>query len=261
MLNLDMTNLVNKRIVVTRARHQAAALESLIRQQGGIPIAYPCIEIAPPGDSAALDGHLTNLAEFDWLMLTSGNAARAIAERLTALDLQPGLCRIKVAVAGRGTGDALWDALAVEADFMPAVFGAESLANTLPLSAGERVFLPQSALADENAARTLRLRGGEVSAAVAYDTVCGRGGADVPTMLQRDEIDALTFASPSAAAFFAQRSQLERMPDLPTACIGQSTAARAADLGFRRALTARQPSLRGMVNALAAHFSSKKPSS
>ena len=43
-----MNELAGKRIVNTRAAHQAAEFSALLRQHGAIPIEYPCIEIAPP---------------------------------------------------------------------------------------------------------------------------------------------------------------------------------------------------------------------
>lgn len=250
-----MTALFNKRIVVTRARHQAADLENLIRKQGAVPVPYPCIAIVPPKNTTALDARLASLAEFDWLLLTSANTVQALSERLTRLKLRPDWTKIRIAAVGHKTSAELEAMLAAAADFIPPSFTAECLANTLPLAAGSRLFLPQSALADERVADIFRTRGAEVITAVAYHTAIGRGGADVPAMLQRNEIDALTFASPSALKYFVQRSQLDRMPDLPAACIGASTAQSAAEIGFRRALAPQEYSLRGMIHALVDYYS------
>ena len=255
-----MTVLFNKRIVVTRAAHQAAALENAIREQGAVPVSYPCIAIVPPKDRAALDAHLASLAEFDWLLLTSANTVRAVSERLTELKLQPDWTKIKIAAVGRRTGVELRELLAAASDFIPAASTAECLANSLPLRAGDGLFLPQSALADEAVADILRTRGAEVITAVAYHTVIGRGGGDVPAMMRRNEIDALTFTSPSALKYFAQRSRLDRMPDLPAVCIGPSTARSAAEIGFRQVLVPQEYSLRGMIDALVDYYSApKKP--
>jgi len=255
-----MTVLFNKRIVVTRARHQAPDLENLIRKQGAVPIPYPCLAIVPPEDTDALDARLASLTEFDWLLLTSTNTVHALSERLTRLKPRPDWTKIKVAAVGRKTSAELEAVLAAAADFIPPAFTAECLANTLPLTAGSRLFLPQSALADERVADILRTRGAEVITAVAYHTAIGRGGADVPAMIQRNEIDALTFASPSALTYFVQRSQLDRMPDLPAACIGASTAQSAAEIGFRQVLAPQEYSLRGMIHALVDYYSTSPKS-
>ena len=75
----DAKPLAGKRIVVTRARHQAPPLADLIRKVGGAPLPYPCIAILPPSDPRPLAECLRRLDEYDWLLLTSGNSARAIA--------------------------------------------------------------------------------------------------------------------------------------------------------------------------------------
>jgi uroporphyrinogen-III synthase len=47
-----MSTLVGKRIVNTRAVHQAEALNTLLRARGALPLDYPCIAIVPSQDSA-----------------------------------------------------------------------------------------------------------------------------------------------------------------------------------------------------------------
>jgi hypothetical protein len=79
--------LSGKRVVVTRAPHQAEELVSLLRDYGARPIFYPCIDIAPPEDTTALDAALRDVAAFDWLILTSANTVRALATHLEALGL------------------------------------------------------------------------------------------------------------------------------------------------------------------------------
>ena len=53
----DRSPLASKHIAVTRARHQAAELEELIRELGGVPIPFPCIAIEP-AEPNALDHYL-----------------------------------------------------------------------------------------------------------------------------------------------------------------------------------------------------------
>ena len=64
-----MSTLVGKRVVITRAPHQADELAALLRERGAEALLYPCIDIAPPEDSAALDAALHTAANggFDCL--------------------------------------------------------------------------------------------------------------------------------------------------------------------------------------------------
>ena len=246
--------LYGKRIAVTRAANQAPALGRQLRARGAIPIDFPCIAIQALRDPARLDQLLHNLHSFDLLVLTSSNAVAAMSDRLRALDLQPDWSALRIAALGPATAKASEDLLNRKPDFLPASPSGDCLARSLPLAPGERVFLPQSALADEKTAQILRERGVEVSATVAYHTVMGSGGRDLPAMIKRGEIDALTFVSPSALRYFRQRCQLPAALDLPAACIGPATASAAAELGFRRIVAPESASLEAMLEALAAHF-------
>lgn len=241
--------LAGKRIVVTRASHQAAGWEAVIRQFGAAPIAYPCIGIAPPLDIAALDHCLGRLHEYDWLAFSSGNAVRAVAERARALAVLPDLKRMRVAALGPATEAEVRRQMGKGADFVPTATNVEALARAIPIVQGSRALLPQSDLADEQAAEIMRARGAEVSAVVAYRTVIGVGGADVPAMIANGEIDALSFASPSAAQFFRRRCGAPAALELPALCLGARTAGAAIDAGFRCVITSPKFGLRALIMA------------
>lgn len=78
--------LAGKRVVNTRAAHQAAELDRLLRDRGAVPLSFPCIAIRPPTDVAPLDAALGRLADggFDWVVFTSANTVEAVAGRLSA---------------------------------------------------------------------------------------------------------------------------------------------------------------------------------
>src|SRR6266478_4345735 len=69
-----MPTLTNKRILITRTRHQASDLAAQLEALGASPILIPTIEIVPPASFAALDAALTCLRTYDWLVFTSPNA-------------------------------------------------------------------------------------------------------------------------------------------------------------------------------------------
>ncbi|HRW50321.1 MAG TPA: uroporphyrinogen-III synthase, partial [Caldilinea sp.] len=84
---MSQNGLRGRRVVVTQAEHQAPALIGLLEARGATALPYPCIAIVPPADIAPLDECLQRLAggAFDWLVLTSANGVRIVAERLDAL--------------------------------------------------------------------------------------------------------------------------------------------------------------------------------
>jgi uroporphyrinogen-III synthase len=73
--------LTNKRILITRTRHQASDLAAQLEALGATPILIPTIEIIPPATYAPLDAAITNLGSYNWLIFTSANAVEAFHHR------------------------------------------------------------------------------------------------------------------------------------------------------------------------------------
>jgi uroporphyrinogen-III synthase len=65
------------RIVVTRAAHQAGELARPLSAAGAEVILLPTVSISPPKDPARLESAARHAGEYDWLFLTSVNAANA----------------------------------------------------------------------------------------------------------------------------------------------------------------------------------------
>ena len=250
----DRTALEGKAIVVTRALNQAASLERALRERGAVPISYPCIAIKQPTDTRELDEQLSDLARFEILLLTSANVVTTIANRLRALALDPDWSRIRIAVVGKATEEALREQLGPAADFTPAAGTGDALARALPIQTGSRVLLPQSTVAGDYLAQILRARGAQVSKVIAYETVMGSGGADLPAMIAAGAVDALTFVSPSAARNFTRRCPLPAAKALPAACLGSVTAERSAELGFTVVIAPAVTGAEAMLDALDTHF-------
>ena len=252
----DDKPLAGQRIAVTRALHQAPPIEALIREWGGIPFRYPCIAVERSPDPRQLDGYLRRLYEFDWLLLTSANTVRALADSLADSRIRLAEIPIRVATAGPATAEEAQRLLSCDIHFVPDQYGAAHLARSLPLGGNPHILLPQSDRAAESTAEALRSRGAQVTTVVAYRTVPGEGGVDLPALIARGEIDALSFTSPSAIAFFRRRCPLAAARELPALCIGAATAAAARAHGFQRVIRPEQPTLRDMLAALANHFAS-----
>ncbi|MBZ0295909.1 MAG: uroporphyrinogen-III synthase [Anaerolineae bacterium] len=249
----------DKRIVNTRALHQAQAFDDLIAARGAQPLSYPCIAIQPSADSRALDAALQQLDQFDWLVITSANTVMALAARAEALGID--LARyaaLRVGAIGPATAEAARTQLGLTCDLMPEEYIAEALAETLRPIAGARIFLPESAIARPTLAQMLTEAGAEVTVVTAYETVCGSGGVDLPALLAQGAVDAVTFTSSSTVRCF-----VERLPDdaaldgLCMACIGPKTARTAHEYGLKPVVSAATHTLEGILDALAAYYRSQ----
>lgn len=253
-------SLHDKRIVNTRAMHQADEFDALIRARGAVPVSYPCIAVEPPDDTNALDSALRQLIDgaYDWLVLTSANTVISLKQRIDSLSLdllkaQP----FRVAVVGTSTADAATSQLGLSVDLVPDEFVAESLANALLNVGGGKIFLPESAIARPTLAEALRDGGANVHVVKAYETVCGSGGDD----LRENEIDVVTFTSSSTVTYFFERLAADGLtqPDLGSvryACIGPKTATTAHEYGLLDVIVPDTYTLSGLLDALECQLNS-----
>lgn len=207
------------RVVVVRSERRAGPLVERLEAAGLEAVRCPLIEIEALGDAPVeLDG-------YDWLIVTSPNAAEELARRGTI-----GAAR-GVAVIGPGTAAAL-AAAGLEVGLVPAVATQEGLLTALPRPAG-RVLVVAAAgarrlLADELGADFLPL----------YRTVELR-----PRELP--EGDLVVLASSSQARAFARLGV-----DLPVVSIGPQTTATARAAGLRVVAEAEVHDLDGLVAAV-----------
>ena len=96
-----MSALAGRRVVVTRAAEQAGDLVSLLEAAGATAVVVPLIEIVSQPAACELLAAL-DLADFDWLVVTSPNGASAY---LDAHSSAPS----NVAAVGATTAAALTD--------------------------------------------------------------------------------------------------------------------------------------------------------
>lgn len=246
-------SLHSKRIVVTRAPHQASALIHLLEARGAVAIRYPTIDIAPPAHNADLDAALQDVARFDWVIFTSSNTVAMIAMRCSALHIRPAFSTTKLVAIGTSTAQSLQEHFAQGADFIPAKQSGEGLLAEFDAN-GATIFLPQSEKADDTLAEGLREKGATVTAVVAYHNVIGNGGEDLPTLLASHEVDAFTFTSPSTVENLLKRLNVDQPPQLPAACIGPTTADAARTAGFETIIMPDTYALEPMIDALDVHF-------
>ena len=153
--------LANKRILITRTRHQASELATQLEALGATAILIPTIEIAPPASFAALDAALTCLRTYDWLVFTSANAVEAFHRRAQFLHLTQ-LPR-HIAAIGPATLRAA-NEIGLTVDLVPTPYIAESLAEALiPEAPGKSFLLVRAAEARDTLPAALTAAGATVT--------------------------------------------------------------------------------------------------
>jgi uroporphyrinogen-III synthase len=249
--------LAGRRILVTRAAHQAGKLCDGLRALGAEPVAVPVLEIRPPASFAPLDAALRRLDSYDWLLLTSNNTVRALVERagLLGISLQ-GIAPPQVAAVGKATAAAARQAGLLVA-FVPESYVAESLVKGLlpTLQNGQRILLARAAVARDVIPDALRSAGAEVDVVDAYQNALP---ATAPEQLRRavDEgLDAATFTSSSSATHLAEAARAAGVAwpfaAVPAISIGPITSQTLRELGWPPAAEAEPFDIPGLIAAVA----------
>ncbi len=252
----DKLPLSGKRVLVTRAREQAADFSDLLRAQGAEPIEVSVLEIVPPDSYGELDGAIRGLDRYDWVVFTSANGVRAFLGRLAALGLDTHMLGgARLGAIGPATAAELRECQ-LEVDFVPHEYVAEGVAaGLIELGVhGKRVLLPQADLARDVLKTDLERAGAVVDAVVSYRTVPAREDLSklVPD-LAAGRIDVVTLASSSTARNLVEGLGANAVALLSRsliACIGPVTAKTAAELGLRVGVVAPEHTMQGLVEAI-----------
>ena len=246
--------LSGRRVLVTRAVHQAGKLSEGLLAAGAEPVEVPILDIRPPASFKPLDQALHQLDQYHWLILTSANTVRAISERTAELgiSLQPPVT-LKVATVGDATAAAA-RAAGFAVTLVPESYVAESMLRGLTsLVAGRKVLLARATIARDLVPEVLRKAGAEVTVVDAYRNVMPE---DAPERLLRalaSGIDAATFTSSSSANHLADAARMAgiKFPFAKVAAvsIGPVTSQTLRQLGWEPAAEANPSDISGLIAA------------
>jgi len=261
--------------VVTRVREQAEPFCRELAARGAMPLCLPTVQFVPPDDLQPLDRELRRLGDFDWLLLTSQNAVRALVDRcrelgfelsdaLSSAGPEEGSHELEVAAVGPATAEAAARA-GLLVDYVARDHQALGLAAELaPRLRGARVFWPHSDRSAAELADALRGAGANVVAVVAYRTVHAAPQDDaVLEQLRCGAADVVTFFSPSAFRNLAEDVGFETLraihPQTAFAAIGPVTASALSEAGLHPQIISADASVASFVAALSDYFSLAAP--
>jgi uroporphyrinogen III methyltransferase/synthase len=236
-------------VVVTRAETADGPLSSQLKSLGLRVFVWPAIEVTK-SDSSELDAALARIGQFDWIVFASRHAVTPVLAQLSA---QPK--NLKVAAVGKATAQVLkqrgWNV-----DLVPDDSNAGALVTAFEseVKQGMRVLYPASSRALPMIAKGLTQLGADVTQVEAYrtDAATGLDVAECRARIDRNEIGAVTFASPSAVIELERalgREHFEKLfSNAAAVAIGPTTARVLTELG-RTPVLAESATLRGLANA------------
>jgi len=234
-------------VVVTAA---AGSFPGLLEALRGVPAAVeevPLMTFAPPLDWRPVDMAARGLGRFEAVAFTSPRAARAFAERMAALGMEPTGKPKAIWAAGARTAQSLGEDLGTvrlpdERDV--AEQGAAAALAGAMLAAGVRgpVLFPAGDIRRDELPARLREAGIEVEEVVCYRSVLA-GEADARSAAGRARV--IIVASPSVAELLARACPVAGRPDL--LAVGPTTAAAARAAGWAPAGVAARPTAEALA--------------
>jgi uroporphyrinogen III methyltransferase/synthase len=247
--------LFGRRIVVTRARRQAAQLADRLERSAAEVIEFPTIEIAElPVAASVFDGARGK----DWLVLTSVNGVESFFGQLRAAgrDLRE-LAGVRIAAIGPATREAV-EARGVLVAAQPAEYRAEALLDALGAVAGKKILLARAEVAREILPETLRERGADVEVVPVYRTSHPERPAEAFT----EDFDLITFTSSSTVTGFDARTGGRARQVLAgkfVAAIGPITAGTLTSLGIGVDVMPREYTIDALASEIEAFFANRPP--
>lgn len=251
--------LFGKRIVVTRTRQQSSSLKRQLEGLGAEVLEAPTIRIADPSESdlALFYKAIDEVERYGWVVLTSGNAVDAFADRLAAAGRDSrALAGVRFACIGGPTAERLRDRLNIAADFIPSRMVSDTFIAEFPSAhaiRGVRVLLPAADIAGPAIAERLRDAGAELDEVTAYRTLPVVALPEPVVEAFRDgAVDWVTFTSSSTATNLVgllgdDASCLSRCQ---RASIGPKTSQTLADAGYPPTVEADPHDVAGLVAAM-----------
>jgi len=261
----DAPPLAGCRVLVSRAKKQAGALSSALRELGCGVIEIPFIEIRRPISYRPLDSALRNLATYDWLILTSVNGVKALFERMARKRLDASaLAHLKIAAIGPATKSAI-EQHGLHVTLTPKEYVAEAVVAALHRRMKcKRVLLVRAKVARDVIPHELRKAGAQVDVVEAYETVAPQASEKrLRSVLSGGaKPHAITFTSSSTVRNFvgllgvrSARAVLKKPADhrgVYTASIGPVTSATLREFGLPVDIEAKEYTIPGLVAAIVA---------
>jgi uroporphyrinogen-III synthase len=243
--------------LTTRAGKQSGGLSKPLRELGAEVIEVPTIEIDPPSSYKPLDTALKNIADYDWLILTSVNGVDAVFARLKKLKMPVSkLAHLRIAAIGPATKKAI-EAQGLTVTVTPDKYIAESVvAAVRGKTEGKRVLLARAKVARDVLPNELKKAGVKLDVVEAYETKVPVGAKEkLQKLFENDDRrpDIITFTSSSTASNFLNLVGDERrdtLRDLWLASIGPVTSDTLRHAGFPPTIEAREYTMDGLVSAI-----------
>jgi uroporphyrinogen III methyltransferase/synthase len=234
------------RVAVTHTTERRGGLETRLRELGADVFSFPTLEIAPPEERGGEEADaevFANISDFDWIVMTSVNAATMLFAGLERAGLDArALSGVRLCAVGGVTTHAIEERF-LKLDAAPKRFGVDAVLGALREVGdleGASILLPRADIARQSLPDALREARARVSELVAYKTKAPQDAEARVEELLNYEPHVVAFTNSSAARHFAgllgQDALETLLADAAVACIGPVTAQAARGHGMTVAI-------------------------
>lgn len=250
--------LFGQRIVVTRAKAQAAEFTHRLTELGAEVLEIPAIKTGPPTNLGNIADALLDLNTYDWLVFTSANGVTTFFEYFFKAheDLRD-IGGVRIAAVGPATAAKLRE-LHLQVDLMPEEALGAKIATAFKKyqdMENVKVCLLRAEAANPDLPQAMEKLGAIVDDIAVYKTDGeSDSGSLAETSLRERGADWITFTSGSTVEHFHARfnlpALLKKFPQIKLASIGPETSKAITALGLRADLEAKDHSTDGMIAAV-----------
>jgi uroporphyrinogen III methyltransferase / synthase len=249
--------LFGKRIVVTRARDQAAEFSQKLAELGADVLEIPVIKRALPENKQDVVDAMLSLNSYDWLVFTSVNGVAAFFELFFRHfhDLRD-LGGAKIAAVGPATAAKLRE-MHLLVDIVPDEAIGKKIAEALAEHSSIencKVCLLRAEDANPDLLQALEEFGAIADDIAVYKTAAETEEVPASQELLKEGADWLTFTSGSTVQFFHARFDLPKLlkqfPKMKLASIGPETSKAIRALGLEPKTEAKAHTCEGLIAEL-----------
>ncbi|KHE72990.1 uroporphyrinogen-III synthase [Halobacillus sp. BBL2006] len=251
-----MEPLAGKKVLVTRGKSQASTFSDRIEEEGGVAVLTPLLTFQL-NDTKENHHILTRLHDYSWVFLTSSNGVKFFFDLMKRKGV-PVPVTLRFAIIGKKTEQML-RSFGYEADFMPTAFDAKTMGKEFFKDRYEEgpVLYVRGNRSKDVLPQIFEEKQVFFQSITVYDTLLVKDDQrKLLDMLKREELDALTFTSPSTIqAYMALvKGTQANGKGLPCFCIGPTTAEKAERSGFKKVMTPEQYTIDHMVERMIQYF-------
>lgn len=259
VVNLDMKStiiksLTGKKVGITGTKGFTKKLSNQLKEEGAMVENLSFLTVKEYDNNIGLKDARENLDQYSWIVFTSTNGVDIFFYNLkeNQIDFRK-LSKIKFGVVGEGTKSALLN-YGFQADFVPEIYSTHELAKGLTklIKEAEKVLIPRAEKGSEDLTRILSEHSIPFDDVKIYDIEVDKTKRD-EVITKLDSLDYITFASASGVdGFFENINNFDCFNTKTTkiVCIGDITAKRLGEYGYKDCIIAKEYSVSGMVDCI-----------